>query len=316
MRSTAWELRPDTAMASNGEPLKQLLYGRVCDSYHAVDDFRMKLLGLLPVATGTAVFLLLSGDTVVGDDASGRAAVALLAIGGFGFLFTSGLLAYELFGIKKCHYLIAAGTELERDLQMSGQFRSRPRELAGFINEPFASAIIYPASLAAWVFLALALISEIAAGAAAGAVFTVGCFGTYLGVKRVKVNQEREDLVFTVVGRGRERSAARDDALEQWKDHCPKPDWMTCKLDELSMQRARRRESAGHSPEAWVDVTLTRLERQRTLEYRCNEGQEWIYRRDSGMWDSPTASPDRTSRLGVPVTSAPSEDGEPAPPMR
>jgi hypothetical protein len=275
-------------MASDGEPLKQLLYERVCDSYQAVDDFRMKLLGLLPVATGTAVFLLLSGDKVVQPDASGRAAVALLAIGAFGFLFTSGLLAYELFGIKKCHYLIATGTDLERELRLAGQFRSRPRELAGFINEPFASAIIYPASLAAWVFLALALVSEIVAGVAAVLVFLVGCLGTYLGVKRVKVNQEREDLVLAVVGDGRERSAARRDALQQWQDHCRKPDLMTVKLDELSLRRARR-DSDERPPKAWVDVTVGRLERQRALDCRLKEGQEWLYRRSNGMWDGRSA---------------------------
>jgi hypothetical protein len=263
-------------MAANGSP-KQLFYERVCESYHAVDDFRMKLLGLLPVATGTAVFLLLSGDTVVKGDESDRAAVALLAIGIFGFLFTVGLLAYELFGIKKCHYLLAAGRQLERDLEVSGQFLSRPRELAGFINEPFASAIIYPASLAAWVFLALALISETAAGVAALVVFAVGCLGTYLGVKRVKINEEREDLVMTVVDGGSQRGAAREDALTQWERHCTRRDRVTGALDRVSARRL------GKGKE-WVDVTLGRLEHQRAL----NRQKDWVYPRSEGMWDRPT----------------------------
>jgi hypothetical protein len=70
---------------------------------------------------------------------------ALSAIGVFGFLFTLGLFAYELFGIKKCHYLIATGDRLERALRVEGQFTSRPRSVANFVNEPFASAVIYPA---------------------------------------------------------------------------------------------------------------------------------------------------------------------------
>ena len=37
------------------------VYDQVCQSYHAVDDLRMELLGLLPVATGPSVFVLLSG---------------------------------------------------------------------------------------------------------------------------------------------------------------------------------------------------------------------------------------------------------------
>jgi hypothetical protein len=60
----------------------------VCESYHAVDDFRMKLLGLLPVATGTGVFLRLSGkaELIDGDLASRPKDLsqALGAIGIFG----------------------------------------------------------------------------------------------------------------------------------------------------------------------------------------------------------------------------------------
>ena len=41
----------------------QAVYDRTCESYHAVDDFRMKLLGPLPIATGSGVFLLLGGKT-------------------------------------------------------------------------------------------------------------------------------------------------------------------------------------------------------------------------------------------------------------
>jgi hypothetical protein len=61
----------------------------VCESYHAIDDFRMKLLGLLPVATATGVFILLSGKAdLVGNDRQ-RVSDALPAIGIFGLLFTA-----------------------------------------------------------------------------------------------------------------------------------------------------------------------------------------------------------------------------------
>ena len=36
-----------------------------------------------------------------------------------------------------------------------GQFRKRPRSLFYLINEPLAASLIYPAVLAAWMFLAL-----------------------------------------------------------------------------------------------------------------------------------------------------------------
>jgi hypothetical protein len=73
-----------------------------------------------------------------------------------GFVVTLGLFFYELFGIKKCTYLIRAGKDLETKLNVrDGQFTRRPHGIAGFISEPLASDLIYPAVLAAWRFLAL-----------------------------------------------------------------------------------------------------------------------------------------------------------------
>jgi hypothetical protein len=254
-----------------------MLYERVCESYHAVDDFRMKLLGLLPVATGTAVFLLLSGKADLlgsGDHASTGTATALFAIGAFGLLFTIGLFAYELFGVKKCHYLIAASARLERTFAAEavngsrGQFLSRPRELAGFINEPFASAIIYPASMAAWVFLGLAAISETAAATSAIAVVILGGVGTYLGVRRIKINQEREDLVLTATGEGRTLAELEDDVVKQWKAHCA--------------DTART-----HDGSRWVDATVNRLARQGVLERNGSGSVAWLRPRSHGMWNGP-----------------------------
>jgi hypothetical protein len=174
-------------------------YERVCESYHAVDDFRTKLLGFLPVATGTGVFLLLSGKSdLIGTDTS-RVRHSLSAIGAFGFLFTLGLFAYELFGIKKCHYLIEAGKQLEADLEVEGQFTSRPRSLAGLVNEPFASAVIYPACLAAWIFVALVFVNENLATWLALAVVTGGFVLTLLGAGSIAANQRRESRIIKLV---------------------------------------------------------------------------------------------------------------------
>jgi hypothetical protein len=68
--------------------------------------------------------------------------------------WTQALLAYELHGIKKCASLIDAGRLIERQLSVNGQFLRRPHEVAGFIDEPFAASLIYPASLASWAFFA------------------------------------------------------------------------------------------------------------------------------------------------------------------
>lgn len=36
----------------------RLVYEQLCDGYHTIDDFRAKLLGFLPLMTGTGIFLL------------------------------------------------------------------------------------------------------------------------------------------------------------------------------------------------------------------------------------------------------------------
>ena len=165
------EKRPGGVTVGGGRSMadtndhKLKVYEQLCTSYRAIDEFRTKLLALLPLATGGGIFLL------VGDQ--NRAAAInpyLPAIGSFGFLVTLGLFLFELHGIKKCTQLIKVGTELEEDLgtkvgteleedlgtnEKKGQFIGRPLGVIGFINEPFAAGIIYPAVLAAWAFLAM-----------------------------------------------------------------------------------------------------------------------------------------------------------------
>jgi hypothetical protein len=151
------------------------IYQELCNSYRAIDDFRAKLLGFLPLATGTGIFLLLDNAKVL-DDANFKGGQVLVAAGAFGFAVALGLFFYELYGIKKCHALINAGRELEGDLGVdaqNGQFTKRPREVAGLINEPFAAGVIYPAVLAAWTFLAVSFMPEKAPRWAIG-VFIIG----------------------------------------------------------------------------------------------------------------------------------------------
>jgi len=129
-------------------------YQELCNSYRAIDDFRMKLLGLLPFATGAGI-VLVSNALAAADDAKQNVTRELLwPIGLFGFVITLGLLFFELYGIKKCHALIETGKAIERQLEISGQFTTRPGGVFGVINEAFAASVIYPAVLAAWLYLA------------------------------------------------------------------------------------------------------------------------------------------------------------------
>ncbi|MCX4672344.1 hypothetical protein OG453_37740 [Streptomyces sp. NBC_01381] len=141
------------------------VYQEICLSYRAIDDFRAKLLSLLPAVSGVGVGVLLGKDP-------GEPEPLWLPIGLFGTVVTLGLFAYELYGVQKCGGLIAAGRRIEQNWNCVGQFDGRPHALAGLVNEPFAAALVYPAVLAGWMYLVLADWSERGA-----AIIVVGLFG-------------------------------------------------------------------------------------------------------------------------------------------
>lgn len=130
-------------------------YDELCATYRAIDDFRAKLLGFLPLVTGGGLVLAIGKAEELRREFFGP-------IGLFGIAVTAGLLAYELFCIKKCHALLRTGEDLEGKLHLpvdsggkpAGQFIRRPNNLLKVVNEPFAAALIYPAVLAAWTYLA------------------------------------------------------------------------------------------------------------------------------------------------------------------
>ncbi len=147
------------------------IYKELCDSYRAIDDFRAKLLALLPFATGVgAVFLL--GNIEPANEKY------LEPLGFFGFVVTLGLFTYEIFGIHKCHALIKSGKSIESmQLKVNGQFMSRPPSVLGFIDEPLAAGIIYPTVLASWMYIALIFLHPQESFTIAIVVFFTGFIG-------------------------------------------------------------------------------------------------------------------------------------------
>jgi hypothetical protein len=165
----------ETRMTSNQDKSMNIraAYDQLCASYHAIDDFRAKLLGFLPLVTGGGLVLLTGkGDRVAQE--------FFLPIGLFGLVVTLGLFTYELYGIKKCHALINAGQDLESALtEQPGQFRSRPRAVLGHINEPMAAALIYPGVMGAWAYLATYHAARQAGPVLAAVVFVTGFAATF-----------------------------------------------------------------------------------------------------------------------------------------
>jgi hypothetical protein len=100
----------------------EIEYQEVCRSHAAITDFRGKLLALLPIASGTGLFLLLRQPPDW---------PFLAAIGVFGFAVTLGLFVYELRNIQECKELIRQGRQIE------GLF-NLPTDVQRFGNKPLA----------------------------------------------------------------------------------------------------------------------------------------------------------------------------------
>ena len=132
----------------------ELAYQRACTNHEAISEFRVKLLALLPLATGTVSLLLLRQQ----DTEHPEILQSLGPIGLLGLAVTVGLFAYELRGMQRCYRLeIQAGT-LEKHLGLSteeGPFRGQPpRSLRGMLGPPTAGLIIYIATAFIWLYIA------------------------------------------------------------------------------------------------------------------------------------------------------------------
>ena len=151
------------------------VYAELCTSYHAIADFRAKLLGFLPLASGAGIFLFFGQQGIKTQTLS-----VLISVGLFGFLVTLGLFTYELRGIQRCNALIEAGKDLENKLGFDGQFKLRPKAISGVIGTTLAARMIYPAVLAAFLFIALLkLIPEWVGGIVAALIFIGGMSASF-----------------------------------------------------------------------------------------------------------------------------------------
>jgi hypothetical protein len=127
----------------------RMAYQELSKSYQSIIDFRAKLLGFLPLASGASLFALLGNGT---NPVPYYAWVAGL----FGFAITLGLFFYELRGLQRSAALEHTGRELELELGLgNGQFSVQPAApLHGFVDARGAAWVIYPSVLAAWAYLA------------------------------------------------------------------------------------------------------------------------------------------------------------------
>ena len=134
-----------------------IAYQEVCNSYQKIDDFRAKLLGLLPLASTGGIFLLLNTDLSSGTFSLYTEQIVLV-VGLFGAIVTVVLFLYELRGIEKCSHLVEMGKCLENFMKVpnGGQFNLLYSNHRWWGKHLFAS-VIYPLAAGAWVYTALVL---------------------------------------------------------------------------------------------------------------------------------------------------------------
>jgi hypothetical protein len=128
------------------------VYEQVCDAHNGIADFRAKLLALWPIASGTGILLLLDKKL------QPEAVPHLLGLGIFGVVIALGLFIFELVGIHRCRTLRVYGSELEKKLLPTDNFRGRftvdPEKYFSLVRVPVASLTIYPTVIAAWSYVA------------------------------------------------------------------------------------------------------------------------------------------------------------------
>ena len=134
---------------ADSETLRQQ-YVEVCKNYHAIHDFRAKLLALLPVASGVGGLTLLANKDNVKD--------FLTPIGLFGTAVTFGLFIYEARGAQRCSALKHIAQAVEKRLHLdenTGQFLGEPKPVLGFVREGAASVVVYLCIVTAWLYIAM-----------------------------------------------------------------------------------------------------------------------------------------------------------------
>ena len=136
-------------------------YEEICKSYHAIDDFRMKLLGFLPLASLISVFLIDKNALVATSAQTGIVENELVQFAGiFAAMLTLALFGYEVRGIQRCHNLITEGKHLEQMMGVEhGQFHVCEEEHANSpvraLNAKLIACVIYSLVFAAWFFITL-----------------------------------------------------------------------------------------------------------------------------------------------------------------
>jgi hypothetical protein len=139
---------------SDGEVLgKAELYTEIIANIRATDEISFKLLGLVPLVSGTALVAVILQDVTARPTL-----IVLFAL--FAAAVTLGLFRWELRNVQECSRLLRHAEALaEPVLEQSGVPAGLRRRAAGpqGVGKTEAEKLVYSATIAAWLVLPLAL---------------------------------------------------------------------------------------------------------------------------------------------------------------
>ena len=150
-------------------PKLDLEYQQINDNFRFLADIRFKLLALLPILGGAAVFVLARSGLEVGKIAASSTPelLVVLLVSLFGFSTTLGITLYDQRNSELYNALIHRAKHLEEQFGVpstpgglkkaprGGQFKERPTKRRRLIFEAghdLALALIYGPLLGAWFF--------------------------------------------------------------------------------------------------------------------------------------------------------------------
>jgi hypothetical protein len=154
-------------------------YAEINSNVRFLADVRFKLLALLPVLGGAAVFVLAKSGLEAGKPAAGSMGELLVVVlvSTFGFLATLGIALYDQRNSQLYNALIHRAKYLEKESNLQtapgglrqtdhgGQFNERPekgRRLILVAGHDLGLALIYGPILSAWSFPALYAVLRLA----------------------------------------------------------------------------------------------------------------------------------------------------------
>ena len=122
-------------------------YTNLNNNIRFTDDISFKLLGLVPLFSGSGILVAVLKSEYFWSP-------AIYAMAAFGALITFGLFRWELRNIQICLWLIKCGAQMEStdDPQKFGQFYQRPEGPMG-LGKTEAEKLIYGVTILTWLLL-------------------------------------------------------------------------------------------------------------------------------------------------------------------